>query len=514
MNITQSLSWAARRFGARDALVFEQRRWSYSDLERDVHALVAGLRARGLMPGDRVAVVAGNSASYLILALALAHMGAVLVPLNCRLRPRELALLVQRSGAVGFASETGFEAVFAAVREQVEDMDVKLDLAAGLGDGFIAVTTLIDAHSGTVEAPWPCSDASLLRVMYTSGTTSAPKGVQLSHGNCWANMHAHAVEFALSHEDRLLLVAPLYHVGGFDIPGLSVLHAGGTLVVQRSFEARQFLRAIEEEAVTGTTLVATMMSMILEAPEHEHCDVTSLRWIITGQFTPALYRRAAGLFSKASLREGYGMTESCGGVTYMDAKRAGDKPGSVGLPVPGVEIVVADQDGEPLPTGETGEILLRGPKICAGYVDDPDASAAALRNGWLHSGDAGRFDEDGFLYVQDRIKDMIRSGGENMSASEIEQVLISADSVADAAVIGVPDPRWVEVPAAFLVAETGASLNWEALMEHCSERLSGFKIPREFYLLDELPRNESAKVQKSQLRTLAGTRKSDWSRRT
>ena len=475
---------------------------------------MAGLRARGLGPGDRVAVVAGNSAEYLILALALAHMGAVLVPLNCRLQPRELAVLVQRSAAVAIASDSGFAAAIDAVLERVGDVGLRLDLSAGLGHGFIALGTLIDAHRGAVEAPWPCTDASLLRVMYTSGTTSAPKGVQLSHGNCWANMHAHAVEFALSHEDRLLLVAPLYHVGGFDIPGLSVLHAGGTLVVQRSFDAPQMLRAIEEEVVTGTTLVATMMSMILEVAEHEHCDVTSLRWIITGQFTPTLYRRAAELFSKASLREGYGMTESCGGVTYMDPNRAGDKPGSVGLPVPGVEIVVADEDGEPLPAGETGEILLRGPKICAGYVDDPDASAAALRNGWLHSGDAGRFDEDGFLYVQDRIKDMIRSGGENMSASEIEQVLISAETVADAVVIGVPDPRWVEVPAAFLVADNGVPLDWESLLQHCCEHLPGFKIPREFYLLGELPRNESAKVQKAELRSVAGTRKPDWRRQT
>lgn len=514
LNISRSLSWATQRYGEREALVFEQRRWTYAALNRDVHALAAGLRRQGIGPGDRLATIAMNSAEYLILALALARLGAVLVPLNYRLQQHELIELIRRSGAVALASEEGFEAIAIAAVHDIEGLKLQLDfstsLTPGLSTDFTSIPVLIAQHLGEVVADWACEPDNLLRVMYTSGTTSKPKGVRITHGNCWANMHAHAVEFSITHEDRLLIVAPLYHVGGFDIPGLTLIHVGGTIVLMRRFDAASALATIAKERITGITLVATMMNMILALPDRHKVDTASLRWIIFGQVTRELFERALELFPTAALTEGYGMTETCGGVAYVDRAHLREKLGSVGLAVQGMEIIVADADDQPLPAGETGEILLRGPKVCAGYIDDPEANTAALRNGWLHTGDVGRFDDEGYLYVQDRIKDMIRSGGENMSASEIERVVEASDDIAEAAVISIPDPHWVEVPAVFVVSRSAQAIDCDALTEHCRVHLPGFKVPKAIFQIDVLPRNVGSKVLKAELRELATKLKPVW----
>jgi len=479
-----------------------------------VHALAAGLRQQGIGPQDRVATVAMNSAEYLILALALARLGAVLVPLNYRLQQSELLELIRRSGAVALASEAEFSEVAMAALEGLRQLKVGLDFSASLPGTFLSIPGLMAQHRGESVDDFASQPDSLLRVMYTSGTTSLPKGVRITHGNCWANMHAHAVEFGITHEDRLLIVAPLYHVGGFDIPGLTLFHVGGCIVLTRRFEAAKVLELIARERITGTTLVATMMNMLLEVPDRQGFDTSSLRFIIFGQVTRELFDRALELFPTAELTEGYGMTECCGGVAYVDSGHRREKLGSVGLAVQGMEIIVAGPDDQPLATGETGEILLRGPKVCAGYIDDPEATAKALRNGWLHTGDVGRFDQDGYLYVLDRIKDMIRSGGENMSASEIERVVEAAAGIAEAAVIGIPDPHWVEVPAVFVVSRNGEPVDCTALLAHCRSQLPGFKVPKAIFQVEVLPRNVGSKVLKADLRELAKSMSPIWTTST
>jgi len=252
------------------------------------------------------------------------------------------------------------------------------------------------------------------------------------------------------------------------------------------------------------------MNMMLQIPECAATDSSALRWIIFGQVSRELFDRSRELFPTAALTEGYGMTEACGGVAYVARARLREKLGSVGLPVQGMQIRVVDETDQPVPNGATGEIVLRGPKVFDGYVDDAEANSKTLRNGWLHTGDVGRFDTDGYLYVMDRIKDMIRSGGENISASEIENVVLAADDIAEAAAIGIADPYWVEVPAVFVVTQSGRKVQLEDLLAYCRTHLAGFKRPKAVFQLEALPRNVTGKILKEELRTMAAEHQPTW----
>jgi fatty-acyl-CoA synthase len=352
------------------------------------------------------------------------------------------------------------------------------------------------------------SDDALQRIIYTSGTTSLPKGVMLTHGNVNMNMHAQIVELGLRAGDRILNFAPLYHVGGTDLPGYGIWHVGGCMVLQRRFDPAAVLRAIESERITGMVMAATMLDMVRRASEVEAADLSSVRWLIYSQVTTALFGVARGLFPNARLIEGYGLTETCSGLTYLDRAHMESKQGSVGIPVPWVQVRVVDAFDADVPVGVDGEVVARGPKVSPGYLDDPDATATAFRNGWFHTGDVGCFDEDGYLYIRDRLKDMIRSGGENMSSAEIENVLADHPLVLAASVVGAPDPKWQEVPVAFVIGRPG--LTPEALIEHARERLGKFKLPKEIYIVEEFPTNPSGKVLKRTLRDLRPTMTPDW----
>jgi fatty-acyl-CoA synthase len=498
-NLSRILDWARYRFADKDALVFEDRRWTYTQLDHDVNALAAGLLESGVGRGDRVAVLAMNLPEYLILGLALAKTGAVMVPLNYRLHEEELYGVLDRSGAIGLASEKEFAGVAGSLAERLPRLRVLLGLDR-MDAPWTPVGDLVSAHAGRRVPDAHVEPGDLQRILFTSGTTSLPKGVRLTHGNVNANMNAQVVELALTHQDRVLNFAPLYHVGGLDIPGYATWYVGATMVLMRRFDARSILRTIESERITGMVMVATMLQMIrrLAAEEGGVPDTGSVRWMIFSQVTPALFRDTRAAFPNAALIEGYGMTETCNGVTYLDMAHMLSKQGSVGRPVHGVDVRVVDEDGADVPVGEAGEIVVRGAKVCDGYLDDPEANAEAFRDGWFHTGDVGRFDEDGYLYVVDRLKDMIRSGGENVAGPEIEAVLCDHPGVHQAAVVGIPHPTWVEVPAAVLVAEP--DLDAGKLLEFCNSRLGRFKVPKAVYTVDELPSNPSGKILKRELR--------------
>ncbi|HST37868.1 MAG TPA: AMP-binding protein [Conexibacter sp.] len=505
-NLSRLLTWARHRYAERDALVFEQRRWTYAQLDDDVGALAAGLRERGVGPGTRIAVLAMNLPEYLLLGLALAKLGAVMVPLNYRLHEEELHYLLDHSRAEGLASESAFAETARTLTQRLPALRANLALEGDLGAGWPTAAELIAAHAGARVPDAPVGDGDLQRILYTSGTTSRPKGARLTHGNVNANMHAQVAELALTKDDRILNFAPLYHVGGLDIPGYTTWWVGATMVLMRRFDAQSILNAIAHERITGMVMVATMLNMMRRLPLDQQRDTRSVRWLIFSQVTPALFHETVAAFPNARLIEGYGMTETCNGLTYLDMDHMLSKQGSVGTPLHGVDVRVVDELGMEVPAGVAGEIVVSGPNVMGDYWH---GDSRAVVDGWFHTGDVGRFDDDGYLYVLDRLKDMIRSGGENMASSEIEAVVDAVPAVIEAAVIGVPHPQWVEVPVAFVAAADG--LDPAAIAEHCASRLGRFKVPKAVYVLDELPRNPSGKVLKRELRERVAQLTPDWS---
>ncbi|MBN9329027.1 MAG: acyl-CoA synthetase [Comamonas sp. SCN 67-35] len=492
VNLSGFIRFHAQRTPGKTALVYGNQRISYMEFLRRIERLGGWLVRQGVGTGDVVAVLMKNSAAFLEIAFATSHVGAVLLPVNYRLSAEEVTYIARDAGA----------------RLLLVDDDL-LSRAGGV-DRIVAVDA--DAQQDMGRLTGACAPAEvavrwpddLMRLMYTSGTTARPKGVMHSYGNFYWKNAAHQMEFGLSPDTRLLVTLPLYHVGAYDLPGIAVLWCGGTIVLHRDFDPQAVLAAFDSERITGVALVPVMTGMLLACPERDRYDVSSLRWVCGGgEKTPESRIRAfSDYFRNARYIDAYGLTESCSGDTFMAAGREIEKIGSAGRATLHVEIQIRSVDGEILPPGRTGEICLRGPKITRGYWNDPEKTRASFHGDWFRTGDAGHLDADGFLYLTDRIKDMIISGGENIASSEIERVIYLLPQVRDAAVIGVPDDHWGERPVAIVALTPGAVLDLQALTAHCRAHLGGFKVPKELLLVAELPRNATGKVLKRELRRM------------
>lgn len=490
VSLSASIGWWARTEPTRTALVYQEQRVSFGALLQRVEAVAGMLRARGVEPGQVVAVLMKNSAAFVEIALAIGHCGAVLLPINYRLGAEEIGYILDHSGAVLLFCDEELKAGAGAGPCILVD-------AAGQSD-----SRRLAAGCPPQRDPHPGRPGDLYRLMYTSGTTDRPKGVMHTHANAaWKNMD-HIAALGLGRDDRLLVVGPLYHVGAFDLPGLAVLAQGGMLAILRDFEPEATLALIERERLTGGWMAPVMLNRLLALNGRERYDLSSFRWLIGGgERTPEeRIREFGGLFRAARYIDAYGLTESCSGDTLMEAGREIEKIGSTGRAVAHVQIEVCDADGRPLPPETTGEICLRGPKVTQGYWRDPAKTAASFFGDWFRTGDVGYLDREGFLYLTDRKKDMIISGGENIASSEVERVLYQLPQVLEAAAIGLPDERWGERVAAVVVLQPGTSLTLEQLRAHCEGRLGGFKTPKELVLRDALPRNPSGKVLKRVLR--------------
>ena len=491
INLCSSIRLHAVRTPDRPAIVYDGRTISYAELMARAKAMAAFLAARGVRRGEVVAVVMKNSAAFIDISLAAAYLGAVFLPINFRLAAGEIAYITGFAEAkLLFADEEFAEKTDGAAPRLLLDRAAQADPRRLGGD----------------EPPAPPDAASdpdsLFRLMFTSGTTDRPKGVMHSYANVYWKSMDQVAALGLTAEDRLLIVGPLYHVGAYDLPGIAVLMMGGMLCVLRDFDAAATLAAIELHRLTGAWLAPVMLSQLLSLEGRERYDLSSLRWVIGGgERTPESRIRAfTGLFRQARYIDAYGLTESCGGDTFMETGRELEKIGSTGRTVAHVELAIMDESGRPLPAGAEGEICLRGPKVTKGYLKDPERTAASLFGDWFRTGDVGYVDDEGFLYLTDRKKDMIISGAENIASSEVERVLYEMPAVSEAAVIGLPDERWGERPVAVVVTKRGCSLTLEQVAAFCRGRLAGFKTPRQLVLRDSLPRNPSGKILKRVLR--------------
>jgi acyl-CoA synthetase (AMP-forming)/AMP-acid ligase II len=508
LRLHDPLEFQARLRPARVAVRDGRRSWIYAELNRQADTVAALLPRAGVGRGDRFATLAANCLEYYAWYYGAAKAGAVVVPLNPRLAPPEWAQIIDDSGSQLLIARGGLVADADGVRDQLAPGVELLALEATVPGGWHDLKERLDDVEASGPPDPPIDPAEPVVQMYTSGTTGRPKGAVLSHGALTASI----VQSSAVGPDGLSgcghIVAPLAHIGSA-LTSMLHLAAGGSVYVQEDFDMPEVVRILDEEGVNRTMLVPAMIQALLvfvpDIAERGFADLEQIGYGASA-IAPDVLRQAMEVFG-CEFTQGYGCTESSGGLTVLgadDHRRAlvgqPELLASAGRPAMGTEVRVADEDGRDCPAGVIGEIVARGPQLMTGYWNLPEATAEALRDGWLHTGDAGTFDEDGYLYIKDRVKDMIVSGGENVYPAEVEHVLIEHPAVADVAVIGVPDGRWGEAVKACVVAAPDAEVDPDELLAFCRARLAGFKTPKSVDLLAELPRNASMKVLKTALR--------------
>jgi len=492
------LAHHATRAPDRALTVFEGETTTYGEMAARAAALAGGLAERGVGRGDVVALLSFNCPEFLETIFAANRLGAIAMPINWRLAAPEVRYILEHSEARALVCD---EALVGLADEAVAGLEglLRVCIASPPPAGW---TALADLRTDPPGDPVAVAGDAVHRLMYTSGTTGRPKGVMITHANlAWKNL-AHLVEFGFTSADLGLACGPLYHVGALDLTTTTLIAAGATVILHRAFDAGAVVDELERSRVTTVWLAPAMVNAIMALPDVEQRALSSVRVIINGgeKMPIPLIERIQRTFPSAWFADAYGLTETVSGDTFLDRDSIVTKLGSVGRPCLHLELDIWDDQGRSAPAGERGEIVMRGPKVFAGYWRDQGATAAAFAGGWFHTGDVGVRDDDGYLFIVDRLKDMILSGGENVAGSEVERVLYEHGAVLETAVVGRPDDRWGEVPVAFVVLRPDTTATADELIDHCRGQLARFKVPKAVTFLDALPRNPSGKVLKRELR--------------
>ncbi len=500
------LDYRARELPDAEFAIQGSRSVTYAAAQVLANQIGNAIVARGLAPGDRVALLSKNSIEHAVCYYACSKCGVVPVPLNYRLAPPEWRYILNDAGAKLLFAQDVLAQAIGPVRGELTSVKHWVALGADV-PGWERFESFIDGQAAGAPAHRSAPDDDVYQ-MYTSGTTGRPKGAVLTHRAVVSHLFQASLAFGGAPGERTLIVAPLYHAAG-SLATFVTVQAGGALYIQEDFVPGEVVRALSEERIAMAVLVPAMIQFCLVGvPDVAARRYEALRLIIYGASPIAeqTLTRAIEAFG-CDFLQAYGMTETTAAVSYLmpsDHRRAlAGEPKlllSAGRPLLGTQIRIVGEGGRSLPNGEIGEIAARGPQLMRGYWNLAEATAEALRDGWMHTGDAGVLDDEGFLYVQDRTKDMIVTGGENVYPREVEDVLYRHPAVAEAAVIGVPDPKWGETVKAIVVVKPGQTLAAEELMCFCDGRLAGYKRPRSVDFTDEIPRNPSGKVLKRELR--------------
>ena len=507
MRLTQIMQRAARHDGADPAVTFDERTYTWVETEDRSARMASVLAGLGVEPGDRVALLSLNSLDAYCLFFAGPWMGAIVVPLNWRLSaPEQLQVLEDCTPRVLVCDRPHLEA---ALRYKDECGCIEQVVLADEGDapdGAVAIEPLLAA---TEPMPDPGgSDDDTAFLFYTSGTTGTPKGVMLSHKNYYVNSLGALLGYNLRVKASAVMPGPLFHVATAQRVFAAAM-SGSHTVILRKFDLESLFQAIETHRIENLSLVPTMIDMMLNHPRLADYDISSMRRIGYGAapITEALQLRALEAWPDVEFRHGYGMTEAAPLISILDAEdHRADETGrrrmrSVGRPMAYVEVRIIDPDGREVPSGEFGEIVVRGPNVMKGYWNKPEETAKVLRDGWYHTGDAGYLDEDDYLYVVDRVKDMIITGGENVYSTEVENALQQHPAVAQCAVIGIPHDSWGEAVHAVVVLGNGAAASGADLIAFCRDRIAHYKCPSSIEIRkDPLPLSGANKVMKNHLR--------------
>ena len=519
--IPQLVDDAASRFGGQEAFVDEERRWTFTDYRDQIHAASRALLAHGVQPGDRIAIWAPNLAEWAVAALGTHCIGAVLVPINTRLKGHEAAdLLIRSSARILFTVtdflDTNYVSMLTEAGHGPDQLEQVIVLRGSVPDGCAVWDDFMAAGDGVDDAVRAERSAAvvgddLCHIMFTSGTTGVPKGAMLRHEAICRAFLSWSDVIGLTEGDRYLVVNPFFHAFGLNSGILACLMKGVTLVPHLVFDVPSVIRRVAEEQITMLPGPPAIYQTILGHPDTKILDLSSLRLAVTGaatipvQMIHDMHNRLG--FEKVVT--GYGLTEASGIATMC---RHDDDPeliaGTSGRAIDDVEVRIVDPDGTECPPGTPGEVVVRGYNVMVGYLDAPEQTAEAIdADGWLHTGDIGIMDADGYLDITDRLKDMYINGGFNVYPAEVEQLMLDHPGIAQVAVVGVPDNRMGEVGAAFVVTgpDTGAEGRPEPdeIMSWCRDTMANYKVPRLVVVVDDLPMNASGKVLKFELRDRA-----------
>lgn len=452
--------------------------------------------------GDRVAVLSYNNPEMLELQFACTRLGAVFVPLNFRLTAAELEYIVSDCSAKVLVADVAFEQTAREVAKTSHVGHVIITNSDGTASDYEKAVSAATPHYGQTDLTLDDTSA----IMYTSGTTGHPKGCQISHSMALFNAINLTAPAKITSDSVQYTFMPLFHTGGLNVFTLPVLHAGGKVILTREFVPAEVLGVIGDPAkgVTHFIGVPAMLLFMMQHTDFEKTDFSRLVSGFVGGAPVPVPTLKAWLGVGANIQQGYGMTEtgpSCLTLRLEDAQR---KIGSTGKPVTHVEARVVDEHGNNKAVGEVGELWVRGPSITKGYWNKPQANAKDFTDGWLHTGDAARIDDEGFFFIVDRTKDMYISGGENVYPAEVENVIYQINGIVEAAVIGIADEKWGETGRAIVVVAPGSNVTEQSVIAHCKERLAGFKLPKSVALTDVIPRNATGKVLKTELRKIFG----------
>jgi fatty-acyl-CoA synthase len=509
MNVGRILSLTANKFPERTAIIFENKRFTYREFNERVNQLAQTLVQRGLRKGERVAVLLFNSNHFVEAYFATAKAGGIFTPINFRFAPEEVRYILNHSDARHFLFGEEFSDLVIGIRSHLKKVGVFISVGDKKLKGALNYETLI--RKTRKEEPHDnVTEKDVCQLMYTSGTTGKPKGALITHGNVLWNLVNGIVGREEIEGEVSLIVGPLYHTAALNNHFTIRVAMAGTSILVKSFEPKKVMEIIEKEKVNVISGAPAMYNLLLAFPDIKRYDTRSITKCTTGAsiLPHETKKRLLKLFPNAKgVYDVYGCTEASPNITILKARDSLRKQECVGPPVPFLEVRIVDQKDGDVSAGDIGELVCRGPNVMKGYYKDRKATLGALRGGWLHTGDLAKMDDEGFVYIVDRKKDMIVSGGENIYPREIEELLYRHPKVEDAAIIGVPDPTWGESVKAFVVLKKGETMKEEEVIEYCKKYLASYKKPRSVEFVKALPRNPSGKVLKTVLKEKSHNRK-------
>jgi len=475
------------------------RSFTYADLDHRIDALAAHLTSLGISRGDRIGVLAHNGVEYFDIQFACARLGAICVLLNWRLTVTELEYILNDSSPMVLIHDTEFAP---AATELQQRCNIEHLLMIDGGAPASPYETALSAYNGTPVERVAVTHEDVITIMYTSGTTGLPKGAMITHGMNFWNAVNLGIPGGIGIDTVHLNILPLFHTGGLNCYSNPVLHAGGTVVILKTFDPAETLRVLGDPAqgVTHFFAVPAPYQFMMQHEDFADTDLSRLRIAGVGGAPCALTIMEGWTERGVDLAQGFGMTETSPACIFLDPSDSLRKIGSTGKPLLHTEFRIVNEDGGDCGPEEVGELWVAGPNITPGYWNRPDATADAFEGRWLKTGDAARMDDEGFVFIVDRWKDMYISGGENVYPAEVENVLYQLPEVAEAAIIGIPSDKWGEVGLAVVALKPGASLDRSTVIEHCVEQLAKFKVPSDLTIVEALPRNATGKVLKRELR--------------